>query len=196
MRDCYKKYWKDILILKMKNGLPQFALKESVSRKVADEVIPSARPVRFVWTVVDKLTFSIEFAVRGKQDEFEASCGWSESGKTNIAGLAWLHDAPFSSAAFEVADAAAMVQGLSESLGDKPRVFGWSFWKPTTSLESTAESHAAWKAEFIAEELRPVLDVEALQRVESAVGQAMVDLKRCAMPWFEKKLEWYQKQRK
>ena len=180
----------------MQSVFPQFTLKESASRKAADEAEASSKPVKFVWNAVDKLTFTTEFAAPGRQDRFEAYCGWSETGKSNAAGLLWLHDDPLGDAAFKVPDAMVMVQGLSEALGDNPRVFSWHFWEPTIPLETSAESHAAWQTEFIAEELRIVGNAEARQRVEIAVDKAMTDIKRCAVPWFEKKLGWYQKNRK
>lgn len=53
-------------------------------------------------------------------------------------------------------------------------------------MKSEKASHAGWKAEFIAEDFRPALDVEAQQRVEAAVDQAIININRYAMPWFEK----------
>ncbi len=190
MRDCYKKFWKMVLVEEMRAVLPQFTLRESASRKAADGTNPSSKPVRFVWNAVDKLAFTLEFAAPGRQDNFEAYCRWSETGKSKVEGLFWL-DHPFAKETFEAPDAVAMVQALSDDLGDNPRVFKWDIWEPETFLEASPESHAAWQAEFIAEELRGISDDEARRRVEAAVNRAMADIKRCALPWFEKKLEWY-----
>jgi hypothetical protein len=48
LRDCYKKFWKTVLVEKMQASLPQFALKEGPARKAADEAKPSSKPINFV----------------------------------------------------------------------------------------------------------------------------------------------------
>jgi len=192
MRDCYKKFWKTVLIEKMGAALPQYMLKESASRRAADEVNPSSKPIKFAWNAIDKMIFTIEFAAPGKQDNFESYCSWSEAGRSKVEGLFWL-DHPFEENTFCAADAAVYLQTLSLELGDKPRVMWWKFWEPKTSL---FDDRPGWYAEFMAEEMRAVSDEEARQRVEVAVDKALIDIKRCALPWFEKKLDWYQKNRK
>jgi len=194
MRDCYKKFWKIVLVEQMKIALPLFALKESAARKAADEEKPSSKPFNLTWNPIDKLVFTIEFRAPGKQDSFEAWFYWSEKGKAGANGTPDL-DYPFSEKSYELVNAAVMMQTLSGAIDGKQRVMWWKFWEPTRELGSTRESHTAYQAEFIAEELRAVSDEEARQRVDVAVDKAMIDIKRCALPWFEKKLEWYQKTR-
>lgn len=192
MRDCYKKFWKTVLVEQIALVLPMFMLKETPSRKAADEAKPSSKPVSFVWGPVDKLKFVINFSAPGRQDHFEAWCGWSETGASRPDfGPLWAQDDPFRYAAFSLAQAQVPFQALSAASHERPTTIWWYFWKPTTELGDTRESHAAFMAEALAEELRPVPDVEARQRVEEAVRKSMSDLKRCALPWFERKLEWY-----
>lgn len=193
MKDCYKKFWKKVFVEKMHAAFPQFVLKESTSRSAADEIKPSSKPINFVWNPIDKLTFTAEFVARGKQDAFEALFYWSEKGKVGANGTEAL-DYPFTAQTYELINAAVMLQTLSFIVGDSPeeRVFNWEFWKPITSMGNLP----AWKAEFIAEELRVVSDEEARRRVEIAVDKAIIDIKRCALPWFGKKLELYQKNKK
>ena len=144
----------------MHTALPHFALKESASRSVSDEAKPSAKPVKFAWSPIDKLAFSFGFTAAGKQDAFDALFYWSGKGKIGGNGAETL-DYPFPEKTYELADAAVMLQTISAAVGDKPRVFTWSFWEPTRESGSTRESHAAYLDEFIAEELRVVVDEEA-----------------------------------
>lgn len=191
MRDCYKKFWKTVLVEKMRDAFPQFALREGAARKAADEAKPSSKPIKFAWNPVGKLVFTIEYDARGKQDDFQAWFFWSETGKLGPNGTASL-DFPFREDSYELANATVMLQTLSAALNDDPRVFRWPFWQPATSLFDDRE---AWHAEFMAEERRAISDAEARQRVEAAVDKAMMDIKRGALPWFEKKLGWYKEHR-
>ncbi len=192
MRDCYKKFWKTVLAEKMQASLPQFALKEGPARKAADEAKPSSKPIKFVWNPADKLVFTVEFSAFGKQDYFDAWCFWSEKGKTGPNGSAML-DFPFPEDVYGLMNAATHVQVLSAAANDRATVLYWYFWKPKTSQ---FDDEKAWYAEFMAEEMRVVPDAEARPRVEVAVDRAISDVKRLALPWFEKKLDWYQKNRK
>lgn len=192
MRDCYKKFWKMMLVEKMGIALPQFALKEGAARKVADDAKPSTKPINFVWNPVAKLKFTIEFCVPGKQDHFEAWFYWSELGKSGANGTEALN-CPFPENIYESVNASVMLSALSGAIDGKSRVTCWKFWEPKASL---FDDRPAWRAEFMAEEMRHVSDEEARQRVEAAVDKAMIDIKRLALPWFEKKLDWYQKNRK
>jgi len=168
----------------------KFGLKESPSRKAADEAKPSAKPVIFAWNPIDKLTFTVEFIVPGKLDEFEALFYWSEKGKVGDNGSELL-DHPFLEKTDQLQIAAANLQSLSIAVATKPadKVFCWKLWEPAVSFEN----RAAWKAEYLAEESRIVNAKEARLRVETAVSKAMLDIKRCAMPWFDMKLAHYRK---
>lgn len=176
----------------MEASFPQFKLKESAGRKIADFEKPSTKPVNFAWNPAGKLNFTIEFRVPGKQDHFEAWFYWSEKGKTGANGTEDL-DRPFEQNNFELENAAVMLQTLSAASSDDPRIFFWAIWEPKISV---FENRPAWYAEFMAEEMRLVSDEEARQRVGLAMDKATIDIKRLALPWFEKKLDWYQKNRK
>lgn len=154
---------------------------------------PSSKRVNFTWSPAAGLRFSIEFTARGRGDSFGADCAWTEARREKQDPVSWLSRDPFRDEAFLFPHARVQLQSLSLALHDNPRVLFWHFWQPSAELGDTPESHAVWTAEFIAEELRPLLDSEAQQRVEAAVDQAMGDLKRCALPWFEKKLQSYLK---
>jgi hypothetical protein len=195
MRDCYKKFWKTVLVEKMGGDLPQFTLKEGAARKAADEIKPSTKPINFVWNPVAKLNFTIEFCVPGKQDHFEAWFYWSEIAKAGANGTEALN-CPFPEDIYALVNASVMLSALSGAIDGKSRVSRWKFWEPTRELGTSRESHAEWQTEFLTEEMRFVSDEEARQRVEIAVDKAMIDIKRLALPWFEKKLDWYQKNRK
>jgi hypothetical protein len=190
MRDCYKKFWKRILVERIPAALPQFALKESAARKTADDEAPSSKPNNFVWNPVDKLVFTIEFRAPGRLDHFECWFYWSETGKTGANGTAPLNN-PFVDISYELVNASTMLSDVSGAIDGKLRISRWAFWQPTLELGTTRESHAAWQAEFEVEERRYIGDEEARQRVEVAVDKAIIDIKRLALPWFEKKLEWY-----
>jgi len=189
MRDCYKKFWKKVMIAKFHESLPQFELKETPSRKVADDLMPSAKPIEFVWNPVDKLTFKLIFTAHTRQDDFWAYCQWSETGKAKVAGQGVIR---FADNAWNRVDGFVHLQSLSVEIDQRgSTVQSWDFWKPMLDIGSTRESHAAYMAEIVAEEMRQISDDVAQQRVEAAVEKTVVDVKRCAMPWFEKKLAWY-----
>lgn len=190
MRDCYHKFWKIVLLDIVPSTMPHFSFKETASTRNSGHA-PSSPPVRFVSTPVDKLTFTIEFAAPGKQDRFEANCAWSEVGRVGGSESSWKHEGLLSESTFAIPSVKTSLQSLSEELGDKPRVFSWHFWEPSVS----SEDQSAWQAEFIAEEARVVGDAEARQRVEAAVRAAVVDLNRCAVPWFQRKVDWYRDSR-
>lgn len=189
MRDCYKKFWRAQLVEGMRRELPQFTLKEPRTAAVGDAK-PSTKPAIFFWKPTEKLTFSIEFRVPGRQDDFEAWFYWSEHGKVGANGTPAL-PSPFAPEVERLPNAAAMIQTLSAR--DGVRIYQWELWSPSVRLDLTEESQAAWKKAFIAEELRQVSETEALERVRTAVDKAMRDIKRCALPWFEQKLGWYLK---
>jgi hypothetical protein len=188
MRVCYKKFWKPILVEKMHGTFPEFTLKETPSRKAADEAKPSGKPVVFIWNPIDKLTFTMEFSTHSHLDYFEGYCKWSEAGKLK-AGVPWTME-PFSDAVISAPSATVFFQLLSGPMaGFKPEeiALNWPFWKPN----STIDDIAAFQAEFMADEMREIGDDEAKMRVQLAVDKAVADVKRCALPWFEKKLGWY-----
>lgn len=189
MRDCYKKFWKAALVAKFGEALPQFQLKETASRKASDEAKPSAKPVELLWNPIDKLGFKLIFTAHTRQDHFWAFCEWSETAKAKATGESGPR---FAENAWDRAYGYVRFQTLSGQIDQRETyVQSWDFWTPTSEFGDTRESQAAWKAEFMADELRQIGDEEARQRVEVAVDKSTVDIKRCAMPWFEKKLEWY-----
>jgi hypothetical protein len=189
VRDCYKKFWNLQLVEGMRRELPQFTLRESRAAG-AGEAKPRTKPVIFFWKPMQKLTFSIEFRVPGRQDDFEAWFYWSEQGKVGANGTPALPN-PFAPDVEKLPSAAAMIQTLSAH--DGVGIYQWELWSPGVRLDATEEGQAAWKNAFIAEELRHVSDTEALERVRTAVDKALRDIRRCALPWFEQKLGWYLK---
>ncbi|WP_422953719.1 hypothetical protein [Undibacterium sp. TC4M20W] len=179
-----------MLVEKMHMNFPDFVLKETPSRKAADEIKPSAKPIKFVWSSIDKLTFSIEFLGHPRQDYFEGYCEWSEAGKSKTD--AYWNIQPFTDETIASPKAVVLIQVLSGPIaGFKPEeiAYNWSIWKPSVTIEDIN----AYQAEFMAEEMRQIGDPEAKMRVEVAVDRAIADVKRCALPWFEKKLDWYKK---
>lgn len=188
MRDCYKKFWKKELVQGMHLAFPQFILKESLSRKLADEAKPSAKPLEFIWNPVDKLTFLIGFSAHPRQDYFEGYCKWSETGKSK-AGVAWTME-PFSDATFSAPDTGAFVQVLSSLSDGGQRIFNWPFWKPSASID---DMHA-FQQEFSADLQKEIGDDEAQRRVQIAVGRATADVMRLVLPWFERKLSLYKQE--
>lgn len=192
MRDCYKHALVASLAAKLPGRIPGF----SHERQEGDEVNPLARPILFTRSAVDKLRFHILFASPGKGDSFEAYCGWSSSGKSprvsrTGGGARWKHEGLFADETFNAPDLMAYLQSLSLELGEHPRVFRWKIWEPSIKLADDLSNEAAWKAEMVAEELRPVSEVVARQRVDAAVDQALTDVARIAIPWFARKMDRY-----
>jgi hypothetical protein len=103
----------------------------------------------------------------------------------------WKHQGLFSSETFDAPDVMAYVQVLSKELGDRPRVFSWKVWQPSFELADDLSNEQAWRAEIVAEELRPVSEVLARKRADEAVERALTDISRIAMPWFERKIDRY-----
>jgi len=199
MRDCYKKFWRQELVKKAHLALPNFALRESASKRAAEEAKPSAKAIEFVWNPIDKLNFILGFVAHPRQDYFEAYCKWSEIGKFK-AGAAWSMT-PYSDEIIAAPGAAVFVKMLSgRNGGFEPNdvIFEWKFWEPKSQIGTSPsrEELQAYMMELAIEEQRLISDSEALQRVEVTVEKAITDVTRFALPWFEKKLAWYQENRK
>ena len=191
MRDCYKKFWKAVLSAKFCEAMPQFKLKETPSRKAADDAKPSAKPVTFAWNPIDKLTFKLIFSAR--HDHFWAYCEWSETARAKATGGSGPR---FADDAWDRAYGIEHLQTLSGQIDQRDTlVQSWDFWRPALDIGSTRESHHAYMDALRVEEMRHIGDAEAMQRVEVTVDQVIADVKRCAMPWFEKKLLWYMQNR-
>ena len=198
MKDCYKKFWRQILVEKVQLELPQFVLKESASKRRAEAIKPSSKAVEFVWNPVDQLNFVLGFIAHPRQDYFEGYCKWSETGKMK-AGSAW-NMAPYSEETMAAPGAAVLVQILSGRNGGFEQddvVFNWKFWEPIGQI-GTAPSQdelQSYMAELCEEDQRLIGDSEALRRVEVTVSRAIDDVGRFALPWFDKKLTWYRSNR-
>jgi hypothetical protein len=119
------------------------------------------------------------------KDQFEASCEWSESGKL-VKKLAYSLEQPYSAAVLRQPHARTLMQCLSQAAGDAApaRVVFWDLWRPQADVFDTE----AWFREVMEEETRVLGSDEAAARVEAAVAMAVADVRRLALPWFQRKL--------
>lgn len=191
MREGYKKFYRQVVVSKMADGCPQFSLRGSH----ATGGPPTQKSFHFFWRPVDKLTFTIEFRAPGLGDGFECSFMWSEGGKVLPSRAMQAPDAAFAEETLRLESVQAHIQVVSAAMGREHRVMKWTFWEPKAPFGIEPAVHAVWKAEFLAEEARPLGDAEARGRVEATVDRAMADIQRFGLPWFEAKLRWYREHR-
>lgn len=187
MREAYTRYFEPCLIEVMKRECPDFQLVDADARRKIGKLVfyGSGKLTGFFWNAAPKLVFVIVFRVPNGKDSFEAACEWSDSGKI-VKEHALLTDDLNDESVLRRSCARTHVQSLSQAAADPPgaRVVFWGFWKPRADLDDVDQ----WFKETMEDEMRDLPDAEARERVEAAVNNAVSDVKRLVLPWFNKKL--------
>lgn len=188
MRACYESFYEFCLIAAMARECPRFAFMDAAARRKFG-VLSFYGPGKlsgFSWSPLAALTFIIVFRAPLGKDSFEASCEWTETGKV-VKEQALVLDSTNDNEALRGPHGRTLMQSLSVAAGDPPdrRVVFWNFWTPTANPDDVE----LWFKQTIDNETRMLSDVEANERVVSAVDKAVADIKRLAVPWCERKLK-------
>lgn len=190
MRSAYGRHFDTRLSARMRESFPDFQPFDSAARRQfgAPVFYGPGQLSGYFWVPIPPLLMTITFRVPCGDDQFEASCEWSESGKI-VKEQPLLDQDLQADETFRLPYARTRVQELSSSVGDgeRERVFFWKFWRPSVDTDDRDR----WFAEVLADDARTLTDSEAFARVDGAVRHAMNDIRRLVIPWLEKKLAHY-----